>query len=116
MMKPGIRPWAEKTATPFETLMAAVGEQTRRDYLSDLRVLLGKYRKERRCLPEGSAVKVIDSLIGEFKDSAPAKDMSEIEELLRVIGCTKKTVMRLREIALDTVLSWTENQEKKKCR
>lgn len=113
MMNSGSRPWAEKTKTPFDTLITAVGEQTRRDYQKDLRGLLTRYRKRHKRPPEGDAEEIIDTLIDEFKDSAPAEDMMEIEKFLCEIGLTKDAVMRLRAIALEMVLSGKRTAKRK---
>lgn len=113
MMSSGSRPWAEKTQHPFDILLTAIGEQTRRDYQKDLRELLMRYRKKHKHPPEGNAEEVIDTLVDEFESSAPAADMMEAERFLFEIGCGREAVMLFRDKALKAVLSGTRTAKRK---
>ena len=113
MMNSGSRPWAEKTKHPFDILLTAIGEQTRRDYQRDLRELLMRYRKKYKRPPEGDAEEIIDALVNEFESSIPAVDMMEAERFLFEIGCDRDAVMLFREKALEAVLSGTRTAKRK---
>mgnify|MGYP006928566679 CR=1 FL=1 len=113
MMNSGSRPWAEKTRHPFDILLAAIGEQTRRDYQKDLRELLMRYRKKHGCTPDGDAEEVIGTLIDEFWDSVPAADMVDAERFLFEIGCSRDAVMLFRKKALKAVSSGKRTAKRK---
>ena len=112
-MNSGSRPWAEKPQHPFDILLTAIGEQTRRDYQRDLRELLIRYRKKHKHPPEGNAEEVIDALLDEFESSIPAADMMEAERFLFEIGCGREAVMLFRKKALKAVLSGTRTAKRK---
>jgi hypothetical protein len=113
MMNSGSRPWAERPQHPFDVLLTAIGEQTRRDYRRDLRELLMRYRKRHKRPPEGDAEEVIGALVDEFEGSAPAADMTEVERFLFEIGCDREAVTRFREEALKAVLSGKRTAKRK---
>lgn len=113
MMNSGSRPWAEKPQHPFDVLLTAIGEQTRRDYQRDLRELLMRYKKKHKHLPDGNAEEVIDALLDEFESSVPAADMMDAERFLFEIGCSREAVILFRDKALKAVLSGARTEKRK---